>query len=100
MNLEPIINATVALVGVLITAVLIPYIKTKVSSEKLKRIATVIEYAVKAAEQLYKGQSGMGELKKAHVLSYLVEKGYIKDIASVSTEIDNLIESAVYELTK
>lgn len=100
MNLEPIINATVALVGVLITAVLIPYIKTKVSAEKLKKLATVIDYAVKAAEQLYKGQSKMGELKKAHVLSCLVEKGYIKDIASVSTEIDNLIESAVYELTK
>lgn len=100
MDYTPIFNAVIALVGAVISVILIPYIKTKISSEKLKRIATVIEYAVKAAEQLYKGQSGMGEMKKAHVLSYLVEKGYIKDIASVSTEIDNLIESAVYELKK
>jgi LL-H family phage holin len=99
MNYTPIINAVIALVGAVITVVLIPYIKTKISSEKLKRIATVIEYAVKAAEQLYK-DAGMGELKKAHVLSYLVEKGYIKDIASISTEIDNLIERSVYELKK
>jgi LL-H family phage holin len=99
MNYTPIINAVIALVGAVITVVLIPYIKTKISSEKLKRLATVIEYAVKAAEQLYK-DAGMGELKKAHVLSYLVEKGYIKDIASISTEIDNLIERSVYELKK
>jgi F0F1-type ATP synthase membrane subunit a len=100
MNYTPIINAVIALVGAVITVVLIPYIKTKISSEKLKRIATVIEYAVKAAEQLYKGQGKMGDLKKAHVLSYLVEKGYIKDIVNISTEIDNLIERSVYELKK
>lgn len=99
MNYTPIINAIIALIGALMSVILIPYVKTKISSEKLKRLATVIEYAVKAAEQLYK-DAGMGELKKAHVLSYLVEKGYIKDIASISTEIDNLIESAVYELRK
>jgi F0F1-type ATP synthase membrane subunit a len=97
MNYTPIINAVIALVGALMSVILIPYIKTKISSEKLKRLATVIEYAVKAAEQIYK-DAGMGELKKAHVLSYLVEKGYIKNIADISTEIDNLIESAVYEL--
>lgn len=99
MNYTPIINAIIALIGALITVVLIPYIKTKISSEKLKRLATVIEYAVKAAEQIYK-DAGMGELKKAHVLTYLIEKGYIKDMASVSTEIDNLIERSVYELKK
>jgi LL-H family phage holin len=99
MDYTPIINAVIALVGALISFILIPYIKTKISSEKLKRLATVIEYAVKAAEQIYK-DAGMGELKKAHVLSYLAEKGYIKNIANISTEIDNLIERSVYELKK
>jgi LL-H family phage holin len=99
MDYTPIFNAVIALVGALISVILIPYIKTKISSEKLKRLATVVEYAVKAAEQLYK-DAGMGELKKAHVLSYLVEKGYIKDIVNISTEIDNLIERSVYELKK
>ena len=98
MNFTSALNAVIALVGTLVTAVLIPYIKTKVSAERLKTLASAVGYAVKAAEQLYKGLGGMGNLKKAHVLAYLTEKGYIKDIGSVSTEIDNLIESAVFEL--
>ena len=98
INYTAIIEAVICLIITVITSVLIPFIKSKLSAEQQKKIAEAIKFAVQAAEQIYKNQSGAGELKKAHVLTYLEEKGYIENALNVSTEIDNLIESAVYSL--
>ena len=92
-DITPIIEAVAALIGVIITCVLIPYIKSKTTTEQQKEINAWVKIAVSAAEQLFTG-SGRGEEKKAYVIAWLIERG----ITVGEAELDALIEAAVYEL--
>ena len=92
-DITPIIEAVAALIGVIITCVLIPYIKSKTTTEQQKEINAWVKIAVSAAEQLFTG-SGRGEEKKAYVIAWLKERGITVDEA----ELDALIDAAVYEL--
>ena len=98
MNLSPVFDAIIALVATVITCILIPFVKSKLTSEQQKKLSAVIKAAVQAAEQLYKNQTGSGMLKKAYVLRILEENGYIANASEVTSKIDSFIESAVYEL--
>ena len=93
VDLTPIIIAVLTLIFSLITAFLIPYIKTKVSAEQFATIKLWVQVAVQAAEMLYVG-SGRGEEKKKYVIEFLNRKGFTLK----AEEIENLIESAVLEL--
>lgn len=93
IDLTPIANAIISLAALLITTFLIPWIKAKVSAEKLAEIQKWTTIAVEAAEMLYK-ESGMGEAKKKYVDNYLKSKGYTLD----QDTIDALIESTVKEM--
>lgn len=95
INITPIVEAVVALIAALITAFVIPWIKQKISKEKLEKITMWVEIAVEAAEQFYTG-SGRGAEKKAYVVEFLNTKGYTLDPES----LDNLIEAAVFNLPK
>ena len=96
MNVTPIINAFIALVAAVITGILIPFIKAKTTAQSREEIRAWVTIAVSAAEQLYKGQSGVGNAKKAYVIDFLAAHNFIVD----ETEIDALIESEVYKLTE
>ena len=93
-DITAIIEAILALAGAVITCVLIPYIKSKTTTEQQKEINAWVKIAVTAAEQIYKGQ-GRGEEKKEYVLAWLQEHGITVDEA----KLDAMIEAAVYELT-
>lgn len=93
VDLTPIITTVLTLIFSLITAFLIPYIKTKVSAEQFATIKLWVQVAVQAAETLYVG-SGRGEEKKKYVIEFLNSKGFTLN----AEEIENLIESAVLEL--
>ena len=93
IDLTSLFEAIITLIVALISAFLIPYIKSKVSAEKLETIKKWVKVAVQAAEMLYR-ESGMGEQKKAYVIEFLNSKGYDLDTDTLS----NLIESAVLEL--
>lgn len=92
-DITPIIEAVAALIAALITAFLVPYIKSKTTAEQQKEINAWVKIAVSAAEQIYTG-SGRGEEKKAYVINWLREHGITVDEA----KLDALIEAAVYEL--
>ena len=92
-DITPIVEAVVAVVCAVVTCVLIPYIKSKTTTEQQKEINAWVKIAVTAAEQIYRG-SGRGEEKKAYVLNWLAEHGITLD----EDRIDALIEAAVYEL--
>lgn len=92
-DITPIIEAVVALIGAIVSAILIPYIKSRTSKEQQDEIAEWVKIAVAAAEQIYNG-SGRGEEKKAYVLDWLTSHGLKVDEAL----LDGLIEAAVYEL--
>lgn len=94
IDITPIIEAVIALAGVVVSCVLIPYIKSKTTAEQQKEINAWVKIAVSAAEQIYVG-SGRGEEKKAYVIKWLRDRGITVDEA----KLDALIEAAVYELT-
>lgn len=94
-DITPVITATITLIGAIVAAWLVPYIRSRTTAEQRATLASWVRIAVTAAEQLYKG-SGRGAEKKEYVLSFLASKGLLVD----AEQIEALIESAVYELPK
>ena len=92
MDYTQIISAVIALISALVSAFLIPWLKTKIDANKLQTINTYVEIGVKAAEQLYAATDG--EEKKAYVINFLAEHGIRFDVST----IDQLIEAAVLQL--
>ena len=92
MDYTQIISAVIALISALVSAFLIPWLKTKIDANKLQTIKTYVEIGVKAAEQLYAATDG--EEKKAYVINFLAEHGIRFDAST----IDQLIEAAVLQL--
>ena len=93
IDLTPIVNALITLLGLLLTTFLIPWFKVKVSAEKLEQVKKWTSVGVKAAEMIYR-EYGMGEAKKKYVRKFLESKGYKLDIDTV----DALIEATVRKM--
>lgn len=94
-DITPIVEAVVALIGVVITCIVIPYVRSKTTAQQREELNAWIKIAVAAAEQIYQG-AGRGEEKKQYVLDWLEDHNVTVD----EDKIDALIEAAVYELTK
>lgn len=92
-DITTIIEIVFALIGTIFTAVVVPYIKSKTTTEQQSEINAWVRIAVTAAEQIYKG-SGRGQEKKAYVLAWLSERNIKVDEA----RLDALIEAAVYDM--
>lgn len=93
IDITAIVEAILGLVAVVITGIIIPYIKKKTTTEQQKQIVAWVKIAVSAAEQIYAGV-GRGPEKKQYVLSWLDAHDIILD----EDKIDALIEAAVYEI--
>ena len=92
-NVVKVIIALIGLMGSIITYMIIPYFKSKVTKERREDIYFWAKIAVLAAEQM-KEAGIINVPKKKYVLNYLKKKGF--DISE--SDLDMLIESAVYEL--
>lgn len=90
IDITAVIETIITILGVVITAVLIPYIRKKTSIAQQEQIQSLISIAVFAAEQIY-NTSGAGEEKKAYVLKFLNQHNITLD----SEKIDAMIESTV-----
>ena len=93
MNTTPILQAVAALLATIITAVVVPYVKSRTTASQQAQINAWVRIAVSAAEQIY-SDPGKGKAKKAYVLEWLHDHGVTVDEA----QLDALIEAAVYEL--
>lgn len=93
MNITPIIEAVISLAIALITAYLIPYIKSKHDSEKINKILSTVDILVSAAEQIGVNVGLTGEAKKEYVVKRLAEIGY-----TIDNNLDDYIEAAVMAL--
>lgn len=92
MDITQIVVALIGLLGTVITAFLIPLIRSKLNEQQNIVFDSIVRIGVYAAEQLY--ASTQGEEKKAYVIKLLKEKGYeVKN-----AEVDAAIEAAVKEL--
>lgn len=94
-DITPIIQAAIALIAVLISVFVIPYIKSKTTVAQRQELTGWISVAVSAAEQLFIG-SGRGKEKKQYVLKMLQTYGYTVNFK----KIDLLIEAEVYKLNQ
>lgn len=95
MNAVNIFYVILSIVSVLITGVLIPYLKQKYGRNKVLSVMEAVDLAVKAAEQIYT-KTGQGQLKKQYVLMRLNEQG----IKISEKELDDMIEASVLELNR
>ena len=94
IDFTPVLQAIVGLCAAIITTFVVPYIKSKTTTEQQTQINECVRIAVTAAEQVYEGP-GQGDRKKAYVLTWLAGHG----IAVDEDKLDAMIEAAVYELT-
>lgn len=88
-----ILQVILAIVSIVVTGILIPLIKTKISKTDLEKTLVITDIAVKAAEQIYK-EAGKGQIKKKYVIDYLKRSG----LNLTDEEINALIEATVKEL--
>ena len=90
INIQPVLNAFITLMAAVITCVLVPFIKSKLTKEQQDRLLELVKIAVSAAEQIF-SQAKSGTEKKQYVQEFLISKGY--DVSK--PEIDAMIEAAV-----
>ena len=93
IDLTDIFYAIITLIIAIVTTFVIPYIKSKMSTERFETIQSWVKVAVQAAEMIY-AESGMGDVKKEYVMEFLNARGYDIDYDA----LNNLIEAAVLEL--
>lgn len=94
MDITTIIEAVIALIFAILTVVVIPYLKGKMTAEGFHEMVRVVGILVHAAEQIF--GSGKGAEKKQYVLEALRGYGYNFDEKILS----DLIESAVLDMNK
>lgn len=93
LDITVIIEAVIGLMAAVITTFVIPFIKERTDLERYEKTKNAVLVAVKAAEQIFK-ETGLGAKKKAYVVEFLREKGFVFD----EDYIDCMIEAAVLEL--
>lgn len=97
MNVElvsKLIEAVVTVAVVLITAYVIPWLKSKIGENKYNEIVSYVEFAVRCAEKLYNTEQG--KEKKQYVYSYILRKAKELDIELTEEDINILIEGVVH----
>lgn len=65
MDITPIISAFIAIFGVLLTSLFVPWLKRKLSAERYNQLQTWVRTFVLAAEQIY--GAGKGDEKLRYV---------------------------------
>ena len=94
-----ILKIVVSVCAALITAFVIPYLKTVSEDKKYKKLVDMVEVAVKAAEQTFR-ETGQGAAKKEEVTSFVVAWMREHGISITQEQLSQLIEAAVYQMNK
>lgn len=98
INITPIIEAVIALVGIVITSFLVPYLKSKMTANQFAYLEGVVKTAVYGAEVLF-GGTARGDEKREYVLNYVEEICAKKHITFDADEIRQMLETAWLNLT-
>lgn len=92
-----VIRAVVVIAIMVVVRYAIPLLKTKAKNSNLEWLYDWAVYSVKAAEQTNTG-TGLGSLKKSIVKDFLLKLTKQYDVQITDSQIENLIESAVYAM--
>ena len=68
-NFTPIFEAIITIVSLVLTGIIIPYVKQRISEEKAENLKKWVSVGVKAAEQIYGSKTG--QQKKEYTLHAL-----------------------------
>ena len=96
MNIDwtQIILALIGLIGAILTAVVIPYIRSKTTKQQRENIYTIIQSAVWAADQMFKASDPSGGIRNTWVMNTLKEM----NLEISRKDLVRLVEEAVQEL--
>ena len=92
-----LLKIVVSVCAALITAYVVPYIKALKQDSRYAAVIDMIELAVRAAEQTIR-EPGQGKAKKEEVIRFISDWMTKNGIQIDDSEIDQLIESCVYQL--
>ena len=93
-----ILKLVLSVCTILITIYVLPYLKAKLKADKYNDLMETIRKAVLAAEQ--KLGAGEGKLKKAEVLSFVMDYISKEGLDIAEDVVDMIIESYVFELNQ
>ena len=92
-----IILAIISICGALVTAYVIPFIKSKISSTELNKLIEYAKIAVRCAEQIYTVEQW--QEKKEYVMDYVMKIMNEKLHINLSyDQIDTIVEGIVNEV--
>lgn len=93
-----IIKAIVAILSVMVTTVIVPYIKQRLGDDKYAELTNYVEWAVRCAEQIYTPEQWAE--KKDYVMTYIIAKAAELKIELTEEDINILIEGVVHLIKK
>lgn len=88
-----IIKSIVAILSVVVTTVIVPYIKQRLGDDKYAELTNYVEWAVRSAEQLFSPEEW--QEKKDYVMTYIVTKAKELKIELTEEDINILVEGIV-----
>lgn len=91
IDVTTIVNAVIALIAAIISAFVIPWIKSKTTAQQREDLVAWVKIAVAAAEQIYRGTK-RGEEKKQYVLDFLTKNGFSVNEDSVNAAIEAAVK--------
>lgn len=91
--ISKITELTLTVIVLIVSAYVIPWLRTKINDEKLRELEKFCEQAVRSAEQIYTSQDW--KLKKQYVLSLINDKAEKLGLGLNEAEIDAIIEGIV-----
>ena len=94
IDITEVVVALIGLLGTILTAVLVPYIRSKLTLEQQQKLQMWIQVGVSAAEQLARTGVIRKQDRKQYVLDLLEKHGMTADMDL----IDAMLEGAVYDL--
>lgn len=91
IDVTAIVNAVIALIAIVVSVFVIPWIKSKTTSQQREDLIAWVKIAVAAAEQIYNGAK-MGAEKKQYVLDFLTKNGFAVNEDSVNVAIEAAVK--------
>lgn len=92
-----IIIASIPVIGVLITGILIPFVRAKLNEDQRDKVVFWAEIAAVAIEKHYEGEIGKGQIKKAYVMDFLINTLKF-DKFMTSEQLDIVIDAVVEQI--
>lgn len=93
------LHILIILAGAIFTRYLVPYIKSKLDTQKLSHLMILVKNAVFAAEQIYTG-TGNATNKKAYVMDIIKKSASQLCLPMTDAQLETLLESFVQELNQ